>query len=95
MGTTVPVALLGHIQPVLLSLEFLGSWNMIPPLLSARRTTRCGILVAKLPYSATTNLTSLSSQGASDCATRRHTSYVCLARGVDIQMCWRASTSCC
>lgn len=45
MGTAVPVALLGHVQPVLPSLGFSGSWNTLP-LPSARRTERCGVLVA-------------------------------------------------
>lgn len=45
MGTAVPVALLGRVQPVLPSLGFSGSWNTLP-LPSARRTERCGVLVA-------------------------------------------------
>lgn len=40
-----------------------------------------------LSCSTTTNL-------LSDCATRGHTSFVGLARGLAIQMCWRASASC-
>lgn len=61
MGTAVLVALLEHVQPILPSLEFPGSWNM-PPLPWFRRTEGCGILVAKLPCSTTTNFAFLRSR---------------------------------
>lgn len=42
--------------------------------------------MAILLCSTTTNLAPATSQGASDCATRGHTSYISLAVGVAIQM---------
>lgn len=81
MGIAVPTALLEHLQPVLSSQEFPGSWNM-PPFPWARRTRGYGILVAKLPCSTTINLASLSSQGAL-CHQGVHF-LVCLARDVTV-----------
>lgn len=91
MGIAVPTALLEHLQPVLSSQEFPGSWNM-PPFPWARRTRGYGILVAKLPCSTTINLASLSSQGASVPPGGALLSLPC--QGCYCLVCWRASTSC-